>query len=321
MAGSRAVRPGDLRGRLDRYIALRRAVGFAMRAEERLLLDFVIYVEQRGLDAVLPARAAVEWACHGGGCSPSAQTRRLAIVRAFLAYVRAELPQIEAVPHGVIGAGLRRRRPYIFTDAELAALIDAAGRLGPADALRPYTHATVLGLLASCGLRAGEAVRLRVEDALLDLDPPRLQVLGTKFRKSRLVPIHPSTVRALRAYASHRVRLGYDGICDRFFVSERPGAIRYQSIRRTFKMLVRRLAIGVGPRSPRLHDLRHTFAVRRLVAWYREGVDVHGRMPVLSTYLGHCKPADTYWYLTAVPELLGCAAQRFDAFVNAGGPS
>jgi integrase len=144
-------------------------------------------------------------------------------------------------------------------------------------------------------------------------------VLDTKFHKSRLVPLHSSTATALRAYAAKRSRLGYDGLCDRFFVSERPGGIAYQSIRRTFIRLVRRLGLGAGTQRLRLHDLRHTFAVRRLLTWYREGADVRARLPELSVYLGHLKPEDTYWYLSAVPELLGIAAQRFERFAEVGG--
>jgi integrase/recombinase XerD len=312
------MKPGELRDRLERYVALRRAVGFPMRAEERLLRNFVTFVEHRGMDEAVRSRLAVEWACQGDHRGPTTQARRLSIVRGFLAHVRASVPQTEVPPVGLV-ADNRRPTPYIYTDQEIRALVDAARRLGPTDSLRPHTHATIIGLLAASGLRAGEITRLRLEDVRLEVEPPHIRVLDTKFHKSRLVPLHPSTATALRAYATQRSRLGYDGLCDRFFVSERPGGIRYQSIRRTFVSLVRRLGLGAGKQHLRLHDLRHTFAVRRLLAWYREGADVRARLPELSVYLGHLKPEDTYWYLSAVPELLGIAAQRFERFADVGG--
>lgn len=312
------MKPGELRGRLERYVALRRAVGFPMRSEERMLRDFVTFVERRGLDEVLRAPVAVEWACHGDHRGPTTQAWRLSVVRGFLAHVRASVPQTEVPPVGLV-VGNRRPIPYIYTDQEIRALVEAARQLGPTDSLRPHTHATIIGLLAASGLRAGEITRLRLEDVRLEVEPPHLRVLDTKFHKSRLVPLHSSTAAALRAYAAQRSRLGYDGLCDRFFVSERHGAIAYQSIRRTFVRLVRRLGLGAGTQRLRLHDLRHTFAVRRLLTWYREGADVRARLPELSVYLGHLKPEDTYWYLSAVPELLGIAAQRFERFADVGG--
>ncbi len=312
------MRPGELRDRLDRYIALRRAVGFPMRAEERLLRDFVKFVEHRGEDEAVRSQVAVDWACLDDHCGVSGPARRLSIVRGFLAHVRASVPQTEVPPVGLV-AGNRRPTPYIYTDQELRALVEAARLLGPNDSLRPHTHATIIGLLAASGLRAGEITRLRLEDVHLEAELPHLRVLDTKFHKSRLVPLHPSTATALRAYATQRSRLGYDGLCDHFFVSERPGAIQYQSIRRTFVGLVRRLGLGTGTQHLRLHDLRHTFAVRRLLAWYREGADVRARLPELSVYLGHVRPEDTYWYLSAIPELLGIAARRFEHFADVGG--
>jgi integrase/recombinase XerD len=312
------MKPGELRDRLERYVALRRAVGFPMLAEERLLRDFAGFVEHRGVDEAVRAQVAVDWACHSDHCGPTGQARRLSVVRGFLAHVCASVPQTEVPPKGLI-AGNRRPNPYIYTDQEIRALVEAARRLGPSDSLRPHTHATIIGLLAASGLRAGEITRLRLEDVQLEAELPHLRVLDSKFHKSRLVPLHPSTAAALRAYARQRSRLGYDGLCDRFFVSERPGGIRYQSIRRTFVGLVRRLGLGAGTQHLRLHDLRHTFAVRRLLAWYREGADVRARLPELSVYLGHLRPEDTYWYLSAVPELLEIAAQRFERFADVGG--
>ena len=312
--------PGELRDWLERYLAVRRAVGFTMHAQEPQLRNFVTFVGRHGSDGTLRAQLAVDWACDDGKHTPSGQTQRLSIVRQFLVYLRASVAEVEVPPLGLIAGG-GRPSPYIYTETEVQRLLDAARKLGPKGSLRPHTHATAIGLLASCGLRAGEVIRLRLDDVHLDREPPRLQILDSKFHKSRLAPLHPSVAKSLLAYASQRRRLGYDGQCEQFFVSERQGAFQYHSLWYAFAGLVRRLGIGAGPRWPRLHDLRHTFAVRRLLAWYREGIDVQQRIPELSVYLGHIRPADTYWYLTAIPELLGCASGRFESFVNTRGQS
>lgn len=311
----------ELHDRLERYLALRRAVGFQMRAEERLLRDFLAFVEARGSTDPLRAQAAVDWACSTAArCGPGGQARRLGVARGFLSHLRAAVPETEVPGPGLLACG-KRPLPYIYSEAEIQALMAAARQLGPRGSLRPHTVASLIGLLASSGLRAGEAMRLRLTHVDLEADPARLQVLETKFRKSRLVPIHPSTADALRAYAQERHRLGYDGLCDFYFVSERASPVNYRVTARTFVALTRRLGIR-GPHGHHgagLHALRHTFAVRRMAAWYREGVDVHARLPELSVYLGHARPSNTYWYLTATPELLGAAADRFETYTSAGG--
>jgi integrase len=186
--------------------------------------------------------------------------------------------------------------------------------------LRPHTYLTLIGLLASCGLRPSEAIRLRVADVDLAATPPHLRILKTKFRKSRLVPLHATTASALSAYVHQRRQLGYAEQCDHFFVSESRHALNYHVVWRTFVALARKAGIrgGAGERGVSLHDLRHTFAVRRLITWYREGVDVHARLPELSVYLGHVRPEGTYWYLSAAPELLSVAAERFEAYTSKG---
>ncbi len=196
----------------------------------------------------------------------------------------------------------------------------AARRLGPKGSLRPHTMAALIGLLYSCGLRAQEALRLRVHDVQLSASPPQLRIVRTKFRKSRLVPMHASTAAALLAYAQLRRQLGYDGLCESFFVSERAGPLVYNSVADTFRSLTRRLGLrGVlGQRDARLHDLRHTFAVTRMLAWYQEGADVQARLPELSVYLGHVHPQQTYWYLTATPALLQAASTRFETSTSDG---
>ncbi len=314
---------GELRDRLERYVALRRALGFQMRAEERLLRDFVAFIEAHGSTGPLRAQIAVDWACSTSErCGPGGQARRLSIARGFLSHLRAAVPETEIPGPGLLARGVRPM-PHIYSETEIQALIAAALKLGPKDTLRPHTVATLIGLVASSGLRAGEALRLHLADVDLETDPPRLHVLETKFRKSRLVPIHSTTADALRAYAAKRDSLGYDGLCDFFFVSERTGPVTYHVIAQTFVALARHLGIR-GPRGHHgasLHALRHTFAVRRLTMWYRDGVDVQARVHALSVYLGHVRPAETYWYLTATPELLSTAAERFETYASAGGAS
>jgi len=314
------MRAGELRGRLAPYLALRRALGSAMRPEEPLLRDFIGFVEARGLEDPVHAHLAVDWATSTAArCGRGGQARRLSVARAFLAYLRAGDATVDVPPPGVLRKP-PRPKPHIFSSAEIGALIAAAHALGPRDALRPHTLAALIGLLASTGLRPGEALRLRVADVALEADPPQLTIRLTKFRKSRIVPLHPTTAAALRGYAAHRTSLGYGGLCDRFFVSEQGAPLNYHVTARTFVTLARRLQLRgpIGTRGASLHHLRHTFAVERLVAWYRDGVDVRARLPELAVYLGHARPEDTYWYLTATPQLLDGAAERFRRYTGQG---
>jgi integrase len=297
------------------YVVLRRALGFTMRPEERVLREFVDFMERQPESAAV-AGATVTWAARTGG--PGTQARRLSIARQFLTYV-------QALDHGVTvpGSGLlprvRRSSPPLLSTHDVIRLMDAARHLGPRDALRPQTVATFIGLLASCGLRAHEAIRLTLEDVVLTATPARLTIRQTKFRKSRVVPIHATTAAALDTYAARRRRLGYDGLCHAFFVSERGTPLNYHVIARAFVMLARRVGLRgpVGERGVSLHHLRHSFAVTRLAAWAQAGDDVRARVPALAVYLGHARPQDTYWYLTATPEVLRPAADRFETFVAA----
>ena len=299
------------RQHLQTYVALRRAVGFAMRPEAHLLQNFVEHLERRGHDVPV-AQVAVEWA---SASTESQHVRRLSIVRGFLRMVRAAEPGIHVPGAGLVRTS-KRPTPRILDPNEILALMEAARSLGPRGALRPHTVATVIGLLASCGLRASEAIRLDIDDVDLVGDLPCLQIRRTKFRKSRLVPLHPTTAAALRTYAQQRRVLGYDGLCSAFFVSERGARLNYHVLARTFVHLARRLRGPVGTRGVSLHKLRHSFAVSRLAAWAQQGVVVRDRLPALAVYLGHVSPQNTYWYLTATPPVLEPAAVRFEAFVD-----
>jgi integrase len=197
----------DLEDHLERYLELRRALGFEMRVEGRLLHDFLAFLQGRALAEPLLAQAAVEWASSRGGSKY--QAGRLSMARCFLAHLRAHFPGIQVPAPAMIPSGVRPT-PYIYSEAQIAALMREASALKPTGSLRPHTYTTLIGLLASCGLRPGEAVRLRDADVEMEATPPRLVIRETKFRKSRLVPVESSTADALRSYASMRKRLGYD---------------------------------------------------------------------------------------------------------------
>jgi len=212
-----------------------------------------------------------------------------------------------------LGPSCRRIDPHIYSPKEVAALLSAAGNLAPAGGLRPQTYITLLGLLASTGLRISEALRLTRSD--VDLNTGILTITKTKFHKSRLVPLHPSTTKALKQYVERRDRLYPLAQARTFFLSDLGIPLKYGAVRDTFRELRRRLGWrgDSGRRAPRIHDIRHTFACRRLLTWYEEGADVNQRLPALSTYLGHVRVSCTYWYLTAVPDLMAIASSRFES--------
>ena len=214
----------------------------------------------------------------------------------------------------------RRPKPYLLTPTQLTALFAAAQASRPRQALRPHTLSTLLGLLASTGLRVGEAIRLQRGDVTLELDPSQLHIRETKFHKSRLVPLHPSTADQLRHYAERRARWHYDALSDAFFVSEQGHPLHHHALHYWFTRLCQRLAIAPtnGGRGPCLMSFRHTFAVTCMRRWYEQGRDVQALLPHLSVYLGHLRPQESYWYLTAVPELLNTAAQRFQTYAMGG---
>jgi integrase/recombinase XerD len=218
-------------------------------------------------------------------------------------------------------ASPRRRAPYLYSETEISRILAAARQLGPRHSLRPHTLTTLLGLLASTGLRVSEALNLSVSDIRLSAKPAHLVIRETKFGKSRLVPLHPSAVEPLCEYAYLRKRLGYAALSEAFFVSEQGAALSYSSLEQTFQRLLALLGIQAqdGKRRPTLHAFRHSFAVARLCAWQAAGVDVRVMLPHLSVYLGHVSPSESYWYLSATPELLVTASRVFAAFVAPGG--
>jgi integrase len=224
-------------------------------------------------------------------------------------------PGTQVPARQLLGPSHRRLSPHIFSDAEISRLVTAAGCLAPMNGIRPLTYATLIGLLASAGLRISEALRMTWGD--FDATGGAIMVRETKFGKSRLVPLHVTTTAALAAYIRARDRLVPRPKSDHFFLSDQGKGLPYSTVRTVFRKLCDRLQIpGTGRRRPRLHDLRHTFACRRVEVWYATGVNLTHAISALSVYLGHAKVSDTYWYLTATPSLMARAAGRFESFAQ-----
>lgn len=300
-----------LRTASERYLALRRAVGFKLTTPAGLLRKFVSFLEQEGATRIT-TELALRWAKSASGVQPATWARRLGVVRQFARHLSASVPGTEVPPRDLLPGRYQRRAPYLYAQAEILRLIRAAGKLPPAEGLRRWSYPTLLGLLAVTGLRLSEALALD-RDAV-DLSEGMLTIHRTKFGKSRFVPLHPSTVRALARYARRRDRMLPALACPAFFVSDRRRRITQWAARWNFNKVSRWVGLrGPQDRSgPRLHDFRHRFAVTTLLGWYRSGRDVERMMPLLSTYLGHTHVADTYWYLSAAPELLGLAGARLE---------
>jgi integrase/recombinase XerD len=299
----------NLRSGLDRYLALKASLGQERRRVERALYTFIEFIDQHNTDGEISAQLVLDWVC-STQCGPAGQRLRLSRVRGFLEYLRVDRPQTQ-VPGFNLIAGPPRPNPYIYSQEEIYQLIKAAELLSPSGSLRPYTHATLIGLLAGSGLRMGEALRLRDTDVYLDQNPAAITVRESKFKKSRIVPLHPTVGEKLKTYRRRR------GRSESFFIDNRGKPLHPSLVREAFVTIRKRAnVLAAGGRRPTLHALRHTFAVNRLLRWYQEGLDIHRWLPHLSVYLGHAKPEYTYWYLTATPELLRQAADVFERYAG-----
>lgn len=295
---------------LEEYLRLRRLLGHKLADAGRLLPRFVAYLDARDAEFVT-VEAAVAWSLAPN--APAGTTvwgRRLIAVRGFARYLSGIDPRTEVPPAGLIPTRRRWRPPFIYSDADIAALMGEARRT-IRQPLRAASYETLIGLLAATGLRVGEALRLDRDD--IDHTEAVLLVRQSKFGKSRQLPLTPTTVQALHAYEQQRDALCPRPSSDSFFVSLNGTRIIYECVQSTFRTLCDRASVGTeAAHPPRAHDLRHTFAVRTLVGWYRDGLDVQARLPLLSTYLGHREPRYTYHYLSAAPELLGHAARLLE---------
>ncbi|HEX2680981.1 MAG TPA: tyrosine-type recombinase/integrase [Candidatus Dormibacteraeota bacterium] len=296
-----------LRRALIDYLAVRRRLGYRLARAEKLLAQFLTYLQARG-EAHVRTATALAWATLSRRGGPNWASYRLSVVRAFATHLRALDPATEAPPPALLPWRPCRATPYLYSDEDVAAVLAAAGTLRTPH--RVATYRTVIGLLAVTGMRVGEALALDCRD--VDVTSGRVVIRRGKFGKARELPLHASTVAALRTYLDRRDRPR--AATPALFVSLAGTRLRYDCVHLTFHQLVRRA--GLAARSarcrPRPHDLRHSFAVRTLLDGYRGGGDPVRRLSLLSTYLGHVDPAHTYWYLSAAPELLALAAARLE---------
>jgi integrase len=306
----------SLHDALTDYLATRRALGTQLKWPESSLRKFVDFVETEGAQFI-STELAVRWAIQPARVQPATHARRLAIVRGFAIWLQATDARTQVPPQRLLPAQHRRPAPHIYSDREIADLMAAVGQLRSASGLRGATLRTLLGLLAATGLRPGEVLALDVRD--VDLAGGVLAVRESKFGKSRFVPLDESTRAALAAYATTRNALPASRDSPAFLITARGRRLGASALRRTFGRLCqivglrsRRHARRVG-HGPRLQDMRHSFATRRLIEWYRAGLDVDRLMPRLATYLGHVSTVETYWYIQAVPELLRLATERMES--------
>jgi integrase/recombinase XerD len=300
-----------LRSALNDYLTIRRQLGFKLRDEGSILPKFILFIEQHGA-SFITRDLAQRWAMQPKDVLPSWWAKRLCMVRGFAQYLSVVDSRTEVPPQGLLPYRYRRRSPYIYSNEEIEHLIEAAKQLPSLIGLRPYTYSTLFGLIAVTGMRMRESIRLKCED--VDSENGVLTIYDTKFGKSRLIPIHPSTQRALDQYQSKRNQIYPNPIDPNLFISDQGRRLVGSTVRRTFIKLSRQIGLRAVSDShgPRLHDFRHTFAVRTILNWYRSGGDVERQIPKLATYLGHTHVNDTYWYLSAVPELMQLAAMRLE---------
>lgn len=315
----------SLQDRIDDYLAERRRLGFALRSWDTFLAGFARYVASQNHRGPLTLELMSKWVRQGKGGKGTQGTwaRRLEKLRLFVRYLKQFEPDTEVPDESIFGTPPGRVAPHIYHDEEIVELLSVARALGPHGSLRPATFETLFGLMASTGLRVSEAIHLH--DADVDLRHGMLIVRQTKFAKSRQLPLHPSTVAALARYRQQRTRYVSATADTPFLIGSRGQRLGQplgeRQVHRVFNKL--RDSLSWSNRgahdAPRLHDIRHTFAVRRMMIWHAQGIDIDQMMLALSTYMGHAKIRYTYWYLTAVPELMALAAGKFERFADISG--
>jgi integrase len=298
----------NLHQAVECYLATRRSFGFALVREGFELHGLVRYAEQVNHTGALTTQLAIQWAQQPQAADRLYWAIRLNIVRRFAQFWRAYDPRTEIPPGDLFGPTCRRRAVHVYTAQERGHLLAAAAELGHLHPLRGRVFCTLLGLLDCTGLRIGEALGLNDQD--VDWSAGVLTVRHAKYGHARLIPVQPSTLEALQHYQTLRNKALGPRVAPAFFVTVGGKPLGYSGVSQVFRSLCRRLG-WIQPPVPRLHDLRHTFAVRTLVNWYQSGQPIGPKIWTLSTYLGHRHLADTYWYLTAVPELMQLCQQRF----------
>jgi integrase/recombinase XerD len=294
------------------YLSVRRTFGYDLEWHEEVLKEFVRFLNRKRAPYIT-AKLALEFARLPKDTTLAYHARRLSIIRRFASYWKVIDPRTE-VPHpGLLPFQPERANPHIFTEAEVSKILETC-RVPVARRGRmcQYTYPTLFGLIAVTGMRISEALKLT--DDCVDLDKGILTIRRTKFKKSRQLPLHESTVKVLREYIPQRNKIFPSRKDENFFLSAKGNRL----VKGTMETEFRRTMIKIGLRKkkdkygPRIHDMRHSLAVNTMIRWYREGLDVEKRLPILSTYLGHVNPSNTYWYLSSVPELMVLAAQRLE---------
>lgn len=298
----------------DRYLAQCRSLGFEMQGRESLLRSFADHIARHSRTQSITTALAVEWATASKSTSSSYRARRLSVARTFARCCAAFDPSTEIPPPGLLTSGCKRPTPYIYSPSQIQNLLDAAQNMRPTDGLRPHTYTTLFGLLASTGIRIGEALRLCVLDVRWDASA--LVIVNSKRLSERLVPLHPTTLDVLHEYAQRRSVYLTDPPVPTLFISDYGKPLGHSGVLGVFARLRAKAGIKTTGRKPRIHDLRHTFACNRILQWHQDGVPLDHALTSLSAYLGHVQPTDTYWYLTGIPELLDVCSAQFEQYAR-----
>lgn len=295
---------------LKQYLEIRRALGYQLADTERLLNRFIKFLSERN-QAHITVHSALEWAMLPQNVQRSHWSRRYGVVRLFAQYLRPENPTTEYLPPHQLMYPTCRAKPYIYSDEEIVRLLEACHSL-LSKGLRHHTYFTFFGLLAVTGCRVGELIALDRND--FDVQQGWIIIRNSKFNKSRLLPLHHTTCVQLDQYAQIRDRVCSTTEAKAFFVSDQGTRLTIWSVRHAFIGLSKKIGLraSTDTHGPRIHDMRHTFAVNSLLRWYQEGACIDQKIAFLSTYLGHKKPSDTYWYLSGIPALLAEATRRLE---------
>lgn len=299
----------DLHLALADYLNLRRSLGYKLRRQEKLLNQFIKSFLDTGAPTIT-TQHALTWACQPKNACNNWWSYRLSAVRGFANYLHASDPTVEVPSPDLLPWRAHRAIPYLYREDEIVELINAAGMLS--SPLRAATYQTLIGLLTVTGMRVGEAINLDRQD--FDARNGTLIIREAKFNKTRELPLHPTAVTALKRYLTRRNRVSCAARSEALFISPTGSRLLYCNVHSTFQRLVSQVTLTqrTGRCRPRIHDLRHAFAVNALLDAYRDGSDTQQRLTLLSTYLGHANPASSYWYLSAAPELLTKAAERLE---------
>lgn len=305
------MKPMTMKALVSEYLSYRRKVGYQLRSQVVLLEEFAQFVDTGNLSGPLTTALMVEWATHTKDKNPKYHSTRLQAVTKFAKYRALHDPKTEIPPGGILGRVQRRSQVVIYSDEQMNRLIKEVRSHKTENNFTRETYETLLGLLLCTGLRISEALGLL--DAEVDLKDGVLRIIETKFAKSRLVPLHPTAVVALQEYKRKRDEKFPRRFTNAFFVGDRGGAMLYTGLQSKFWAFKKNagLQMDLMAANP-FHCFRHTFAMRRLIKWHREGLDTEAKIAALSTYMGHVKVSDTYWYFTACPELMEIVSKRFE---------